>query len=216
MITLAMIIVLSYLVGSIPTSIIAARILRGIDIREYGSGNAGATNTFRVLGPGPGIFVMLADIAKGATVVLLVTRIAFDPLPWGPELVRIFAGVAAIFGHVWTVFAGFRGGKGVGTAAGVLIALAPTAAVICIGVWVILTLSTRYVSVGSISAAIMLPVTLMVQKFVLEGKISDSILVFSILTAFLIVATHRSNIARLIRGEENRFGGRRSNREEER
>ena len=151
MISLIIIFILSYLLGSFPTSIVVSKKLRGIDIREHGSGNAGGTNVFRVLGWKPGVFVMLCDVAKGVVATLFISQIRIDPIPeiLDPRLVQLFAGIFAIIGHIWTVFAGFRGGKGVGTAAGVFLALYPISILICFVVWGIVLLITRIVSVSS-------------------------------------------------------------------
>ncbi|HDI51207.1 MAG TPA: glycerol-3-phosphate 1-O-acyltransferase, partial [Bacteroidetes bacterium] len=159
MLTLIVIVLLSYLVGSIPTSIIVGKILRGIDIREYGSGNAGATNTFRVLGWKAGVFVIAVDIGKGVFATLVISKLNLTGVPLlASTLLQIIAGVSAVCGHIWTVFAGFRGGKGVSTAAGMIIALYPIAFLICIAIFTIVLFTTRYVSVSSMIAAVSLPI----------------------------------------------------------
>jgi glycerol-3-phosphate acyltransferase PlsY len=206
MISIISIIVLSYLIGSFPTAVLTSRILMKDDIRNHGSHNAGATNVFRVMGWKPALFVVLIDIGKGLIAVSVVSTIRFGPVPVDHSFVQILAGAAAIIGHVWTLFAGFRGGKGVGTAFGVLLSLMPVPALITFGIWIGLVLITRIVSVGSISAALVLPVTLILQKQFYKPDISVSFVVISILTALLILFTHRSNIGRLLRGEEHRFG----------
>ncbi len=206
MISIIIIIVLSYLVGSFPTAVLTSRVLMKDDIRNHGSGNAGATNVFRVMGWKPALFVILIDIGKGLLAVSVVSTIRFDPVMIDHSFVQILAGLAAIAGHVWTLFAGFRGGKGVGTAFGVLLSLMPVPALIALGVWIGLVSITRIVSVGSISAAMVLPVALILQKQFYRPDISASFVVISILTALLILFTHRSNIERLLRGEEHRFG----------
>ncbi|MFQ6617929.1 MAG: glycerol-3-phosphate 1-O-acyltransferase PlsY, partial [Fidelibacterota bacterium] len=159
MLSLILIVISGYLVGSIPTSIIAGKLLRGIDIRKHGSGNAGATNVFRVLGPKPGIAVMLIDIGKGVLATLVISSIRVDPVPLSAALVQIIAGLSAVSGHIWTIFARFRGGKGVGTAAGMVFSLFPIAALICLGVFVVIVISTRYVSIASMSSAVALPLS---------------------------------------------------------
>ena len=135
MISVLIIVIISYLIGSIPTSLITGKVLRGIDIREHGSGNAGATNVFRVLGWKPGVFVLLLDGFKGFAATYWVSQLSFGPNAVAPEILQIIAGCTTIIGHIWTVFARFRGGKGVGTAAGMLIALYPLAFLICIAVF---------------------------------------------------------------------------------
>lgn len=203
---LIFIIVLSYLVGSFPTSIVVGKVLRGIDIREYGSGNAGGTNVFRVLGWKPGVFVMAFDIFKGFAATFWIAKIVGSPQPVGPELVQIIAGCAAIVGHIWTVFAKFRGGKGVGTAAGMLLALYPVALSVCVAVFAIVLFATHIVSVSSMSAALTLPVVLTIFRYVMHRDLATSLYIFSFFAAGLIVFTHRANIKRLLKGEENRFG----------
>lgn len=206
MLTLIVVIVLSYLVGSIPTSIIVGKVLRGIDIREHGSGNAGGTNVFRVLGWKPGVFVMLVDAFKGFAATFWISRIAISGVPADFEVVQIVAGCAAVFGHIWTVFARFRGGKGVGTAAGMLLALYPVALLICLGIFIIVVLTTRIVSVSSMTAAVSLPIILSIFRYGLDRPVATPLYIFSFFAAALIVFTHRSNIKRLLNGTENRFG----------
>lgn len=197
-------ILLSYLAGSFPTSIIVGKLLRGIDIREHGSGNAGGTNVFRVLGPGPGIFVMAFDVFKGFAATFWISRLAAGTMDSG--LLMLSAGCAAIIGHIWTVFAGFRGGKGVGTAAGMMLALYPAALGICLLVFLLVFLATRIVSVSSMSGALALPIVLTIFRYALKVPVKDSLYLFSFFAAALIIFTHRSNIKRLLNGTENRFG----------
>ena len=206
MLSILLIIVLSYLIGSFPTSIIVGRLLKGIDIREHGSGNAGGTNVFRVLGPGPGIFVMLFDAFKGFAATFWVSKIVIGSMPLEPGMSMILAGVSAILGHIWTVFARFRGGKGVGTAAGMLAALFPKALLVCLVVFFIVLFTTRIVSISSMTAAVSLPITLSIFKYVLNMPVQQSLYIFSFIAAALIIYTHRSNIKRLLNGTENRLG----------
>lgn len=199
-------ILLSYLAGSIPTSLIVGKLLGGVDIREHGSGNAGATNVYRVLGLGPALVVSAVDIGKGLVAVLLISRIG-EMGVLAREWAQILGGVAAIAGHVWTAFAGFRGGKGVNTAAGVLVALAPWATLIALFVWAAVTWATRYVSVGSMCAALALPAVLLAERFALDRAVSTPVLILACVVGALILVTHRSNLGRLLRGQENRLGG---------
>lgn len=206
--SLLAVLALSYLVGSIPTSIIVGRILRGrdFDIRKEGSGNAGGTNVFRVLGWKPGLTVMAIDVGKGVLATLLVSQWEpFGKIFLSPTVMQIISGLAAICGHVWTIFAGFRGGKGVGTAAGMIVALYPIAALICVVVFILVVFFTRYVSLGSICAALALPLVLLILPPSTEVD-TDVLFLFSLLVSGLIVFTHRSNIKRLLSGTENRFG----------
>lgn len=209
MISVLVIIVLSYLIGSIPTSLLTGKILRGIDIRQHGSGNAGATNVFRVLGWKAGVFVLLFDGFKGFAATYWISQIALGSNPLPTDIMQIIAGCSAIFGHIWTVFAGFKGGKGVGTAGGMLIALYPIAFWFCIAVFVIVVFSTRIVSISSMSAAVTLPIVLSIYRYVLDKPIPSSLYIFSFFAAALIIFTHRSNIKRLVNGTENQFGSKR-------
>ncbi len=207
MLSLFVIALLSYLVGSFPTSIVVGRMLRGIDIREHGSRNAGGTNVFRVLGWKAGVFVALVDIGKGmlATLVVAQIRIAGHPTPLDVTVVQIIAGCCAVIGHIWTVLAGFRGGKGVATGAGMLLALFPQAALICVFIFLAVVAATRYVSVGSITATASLPVVLAILDRLFGQSVPRSMYVLSLFVSGLIVFTHRSNIRRLLDGTENRF-----------
>lgn len=203
MLTLLIIIVVSYLLGSIPTSIIFGKLFRGIDIRDYGSGNAGGTNAFRVMGWKIGISVMIIDVAKGLLATVLVSQIRVDSISLAPVYLQIIAGFSAVIGHIWTIFAGFHGGKGVGTAAGMLIGLYPIAFIFVFIIFLIVLFSTRYVSVSSMTAAISLPIVLLVLD-TLGRPYKPPLLILSVIIAVLIVFTHRSNIKRLIAGNENR------------
>ncbi len=205
MFSLILIILLAYLVGSFPTSIVVGRMTRRIDIREHGSKNAGGTNAFRVLGWKAGLFVAVVDILKGVLATLLVAKIRVDPLTLDYELVQIIAGTSAVIGHVWTVLAKFKGGKGVATGAGMIIALFPWASLVCFIIFAALVLTTRYVSLGSIIATSSLPFILLTIDRMFGKSVSNSLLTFSILISCLIIFTHRSNIRRLINGTENRF-----------
>ena len=196
---------LAYLIGSIPTSIITGKLLRGIDIREHGSGNPGATNTFRVLGKKIGVTVGLVDIFKGFFCVVFLTALVPGDGILSSDVRRIAAGLAAVAGHMWTVFAGFRGGKGVGTSFGVFLGLSPIPSLIALVVWIALTFGTGYVSVGSIAAAVILPVSVIVEGYV-RGGVSVPVAMIAAILGALVVYRHRANIGRLMRGEENRFG----------
>ena len=189
----------SYLLGAVPTSYLAARLVRRIDLREHGSRNLGATNLYRVLGWRYAIPVGLFDVAKGAIPVLLFAqRISAS------QLVGLLCGVVAIVGHVYSVFVRFRGGKGVATAAGVMLALTPIALGVAALVWVVLVYLTGYVSLGSIAAAAVFPVAV----YLLERPEQPEILWVDALVAAGIIWLHRANIRRLLQGTENRFGRR--------
>ena len=191
-----LLVVAAYLLGAIPTGYLAGRWTRGIDLREHGSGNLGATNTFRVLGARIAAPVMLFDVAKGIAPAWLF------PLwdgsdEWGWVLAY---GAAAIVGHVFPVYMRFRGGKGVATAAGVFLALAPKAVVPAVVAWLVLLKLSRMVSLASITAA----VTLIAGLVVTEDR--PAVLALGIAVAIFVIYAHRSNIGRIRRGEEHRFG----------
>ncbi|MBN1541901.1 glycerol-3-phosphate 1-O-acyltransferase PlsY [candidate division KSB1 bacterium] len=205
MIELVVVLAISYLLGSIPTSIIVAKKLRGIDIRQHGSGNAGGTNVFRVLGWKPGLFVMLVDAFKGFIAAYWVSGLAFGTTGMDDSTVQLIAGCAAVFGHIWTLFAGFRGGKGVGTSAGMLLALYPQTLLICLAIFALVFAATRIVSIGSMTAAVAFPVVLSIQRFYFHQPVNSVLYGFSFFAAALILYTHRSNIKRLVSGTENRF-----------
>ncbi len=195
----------SYLLGSIPTAILTGKVLKGIDIRQYGSGNAGATNVFRVLGWKAGIFVLLVDMAKGFVATVVVYKLALGAVDIQPVVLQIIAGLAAVFGHIWTVFAGFKGGKGVGAGAGMIIGLVPGAVLAGIIVFVIVVALTRYVSLGSILASITVAIYLYGKHFLLHQPVELPLLILGLLVPLLIIFTHRSNIQRLLQGKENRI-----------
>jgi glycerol-3-phosphate acyltransferase PlsY len=214
MLPITIIAVLSYLVGSIPTSIIVAKVARGIDIRQYGSGNAGGTNVIRVLGWRTGLFVIAMDIAKGLLATLVIARLMYGPIPFENRtpfddftLVQIIAVCAAILGHVWTLFAGFRGGKGMATAGGMLIGVAPVEVAISFGVFAVVFLITHYVSLGSLSAAVAFPLTMFFREnvFMVDVQGYNTLIFFSVGVSLLIFFTHRANIHRLLRGTENKI-----------
>lgn len=214
MLPILIIAVLSYLVGSIPTSIIVAKIRKGIDIRQHGSGNAGGTNVIRVLGWKTGVFVILVDMAKGLFATMVLARLMQGPIPFENAtpfddftVVQIIAGCAAILGHIWTLFAGFRGGKGIATAGGMLIGIAPVEVGVSFSVFLIVFLISHYVSLGSLSAAIAFPLTMFFREnvFLVDIEGYRTLIFFSVAISLLIIFTHRSNIGRLLRGTENRI-----------
>lgn len=214
MTTVFLVLVLSYLLGSIPTSIIAGKVAGGLDIREHGSGNAGATNVYRVLGLGPAILVALVDVAKGSVAVLVISGIQVGaPTQLSADIMMILAGGTAVAGHIWTIFAGFRGGKGMATAIGALAFIAPAALSAALVVWLILLFTIRIMSLASLSAAIILPLATWVWETNPDGSTSLEILWFSIALCLLIFYTHRANIGRILRGEEPRLGRKSKNGE---
>lgn len=213
MLSVALIMLISYLLGSIPGSLWTGKLVYGVDLRNYGSGNAGATNAFRVLGWKAGVLSTVVDLGKGllaAGVVAPLLRI--DPIPtWGlvpwqaATVVCLIAGVVAIIGHMFPIWANFKGGKGMNTAAGVLFALTPITTAITLGVFVIVLVSFRYVSLASMTAAIAFPSTVAIRRYLFDIESLDpSLLVFGALMAAGIIIAHRSNIKRLLQGNENR------------
>ena len=189
----------SYLTGAIPASYLAARLFGGIDLREHGSRNLGATNLYRTLGWRYAIPVGLFDIAKGAVPVLL-----YAPRVSPSQTFALACGLTAVVGHVFSVFVRFRGGKGVATAAGVMLGLTPAAIGVAALVWMVLVRLTGYVSVASITAAAVFPLAVLL----LERPQRPEILYIDVAVALGIIWLHRANIRRLLNGTENRFGRR--------
>ncbi len=214
MTSLAFIIVISYLVGSFPTSLIVTKLARGIDIRNHGSGNAGGTNVIRVLGWQAGVLVIAVDILKGYIATMIVPQLMSGPIPFANRtpfeditVIRIIAGCSAILGHVWTLFGSFRGGKGIATAGGVLIGLATIEVAVALGVFSIVFLISRYVSLGSISAAVALPLAMFFRHNIFHAYLQgyNTLIFFTIGISLLLLFNHRSNIRRLISGTEHRL-----------
>jgi glycerol-3-phosphate acyltransferase PlsY len=205
MVNLILMVALSYLLGSIPTAIIAGKILKNIDIRTQGSGNAGATNVFRVLGWKAGLTVLLIDMVKGLLATTVVYKIALGEVMVGEELLQIIAGLSAVFGHIWTIFAGFKGGKGVGTGAGMVIGIVPGAVLVGLVIFMMVVAITRFVSLGSILASLTVPVYILIDYFFLNHPTSITIIIFGCFIPLLIIFTHRSNIKRLVNGKENKI-----------
>ena len=191
----------AYLFGSIPSAVWIGKVFFNTDVREYGSGNAGATNTFRVLGPKAGVPVLLMDIAKGWMAVQLATYFG-EYMPATQQFInfKLTLGVAALLGHIFPVFAGFRGGKGVATLLGILWGVNPPAAVICMGVFLLFFLTTGYVSLGSMAAAVSFP-------FIVMWWLNETVTsmnVFAIAVPILVLVTHQKNIERLLKKTESR------------
>ncbi|MEZ5016832.1 MAG: glycerol-3-phosphate 1-O-acyltransferase PlsY [Flavipsychrobacter sp.] len=197
---IAILITLAYLIGSIPTAVLVSKRIFGIDIREHGSGNSGATNTSRILGAKAGIAVMLIDVLKG---VLAVKLSVIFLSGWDTEQLvnlQVFLGLAAVLGHIFPIWADFRGGKGIATLFGMIAAIQPLVAVSLIGVFLLMLFVTRYVSLSSISASIAFP--LLILFIFREPELSYRL--FAIAAACLVVLTHYKNINRLIQGNESK------------
>lgn len=193
----------AYLLGSIPTAVWVGKAWYNIDVREHGSKNAGATNTFRVLGKKPGIMVLLIDVAKGAFAVsipLLIVNFIDVSLKEQQDLLQIVAAIFAVLGHIFPVFAGFRGGKGVATSLGIIIGIQPLSAAICFGAFLIVFTISKFVSLGAIVASVCFPVIV----YVLQPE-SIEMQVFSLVLGTAVIFAHRKNIKRLIKGEESKM-----------
>jgi len=215
MLNLAIVVLLSYIIGSIPTSIMLSKWFHGFDIRTKGSGNAGGTNVFRVLGWKSGLLVTLVDIGKAVVATVLFARLFWDPtLPFYNKtpfddftIIQMICGGAAMVGHIWTIFAGFRGGKGIATGAGVLIGIAPTEFAISVAVFLIVFWGYKTVSLSSISAAVAFPLSIFVRHNIIGDEIHSykTLIVFSLSVVVLLVYSHRQNIKRLIEGTEKKI-----------
>ncbi len=181
---------MSYLLGAIPTAFIVGKMAKGIDIRQHGSGNIGTTNAFRVLGIKPALMVLVVDIIKG----FLGVKLGF--LLIGTEWAAIFGGISAVAGHNWPIYLRFKGGKGVATACGVIIALAPKVILLLILIWVVIIWITKYVSLASVIAAFSAPIAFLLFKQPVPYVI------FSFIVAAFVIYRHRTNIQRLLKGQE--------------
>ncbi|MBM4167149.1 MAG: glycerol-3-phosphate 1-O-acyltransferase PlsY [Ignavibacteria bacterium] len=214
MISLSLVILLSYIIGSFPTSIIISKLKGGIDIRNYGSGNAGGTNVIRVFGWKVGVGVILFDAVKGLIAVLLVARVMYDALPFKNytpfddfTVVQIIAGISAISGHIWSIFANFRGGKGVATTLGIFLGLAPIELGITMAIFFLVLGISKYISLGSVVAGVSFPVVMVVRHNIFHAHLTgyNTLIYVSIGLSLLLIFTHRSNIKRLLSGTEKRL-----------
>ena len=223
MINMVIVVLLSYIVGSIPTSVMLSKWRHGFDIRSKGSGNAGGTNVFRVLGWKSGVFVIVMDALKGVLATTVVARLFWDPtLPFYNHtpfddftIIQMICGGAAVIGHVLTVFAGFKGGKGIATGAGMLIGIAPTEFAVSLVVFFIFFFAFRYVSLGSIMAAAAFPLSLIIRYNILSDEIHSykTLVFFSTGIALFLIYSHRANIKRLVEGTERKITRSRSKTE---
>lgn len=198
-----LLIVIAYLIGSIPTAVWVSKGFFGIDIREYGSGNAGATNTFRVLGSKWGTFVMIIDMLKGVAATSLYILLPYymnGANEWDRTNFMVGLGLAAVLGHIFPIWANFRGGKGVATLFGMILAIQPLVAVLCVGIFLLVLYLTRFVSLSSILASIAFAVFILV----IFNEKEPLYRAFAIAVALLVVLTHQKNITRLLRGGESK------------
>jgi glycerol-3-phosphate acyltransferase PlsY len=194
---------LAYLLGSVPTAVWVGRKWHGLDVREHGSKNAGATNTFRVLGKKPGVMVLLIDVFKGtlATAIPAMFIPYYEGNAYHIMNIQLMAAVAAVMGHLYPIFAGFRGGKGVATSLGVIIGMQPIAALCCLIVFLSVFIPSKYVSLGAMAAALTFPIF---TYFFLDITYFPFV-TFAILLCLLVIFAHRKNIERLLKGEENKM-----------
>ena len=196
-----LLIVIAYLIGSIPTAVLLSRVYFGIDIREYGSGNSGATNTFRVLGPKWGSIVMLVDILKGVAATSLYVLLPYYLTDeWDRSNFMVGLGLAAVLGHIFPIWADFRGGKGVATLFGMIIAIQPLVAGCCVGVFMLVLYLTRFVSLSSILASVAFAVFIL---FIFNEQ-EPLYRAFAIAVTLTVLLTHQKNISRLLRGNESK------------
>ena len=196
-----LVIVLAYLIGSIPTSVWVSKGFFQIDIREYGSGNAGATNTYRILGPRWGTLVMVVDMLKGIAAVKLAFLLPhYIDNPIQLVNLQIGLGLAAVLGHIFPVWAEFRGGKGVATLFGMVLGIQPNVALCCVGVFLLVLFLTRYISLSSILASIAFPVFILV----IFNEPEHLYRIFAIAVALMVLLTHQKNIGRLFKGSESK------------
>ena len=202
---LAGVLLISYLIGAIPSAAIAGRLLKGIDVRRHGSGNVGGTNAWRVLGWKGGVPVSIVDVGKGVVAATLIPRLPFGPLPVDPAILPILCGLAAVIGHVFPIYLGFRGVKGVATGGGMLLAIAPVPAGIAAGVFAIALFSTGWVSLGSLLAAVTVPLTIALLNTYAGAQYPTLLLGLTAALAAFIWFTHRGNIVRIIHRNERCF-----------
>lgn len=204
--TILAIVVVCYFIGSFPTGVVLGRAVGGVDIRALGSKTMGATNVFRVLGFKIAILVLIIDILKGVIATLFISRIFLGDIALASHWLKMIAGFSAIIGHIFPVWVGFKGGKGVGTAAGVLLALLPLEVGFALLLFIIIVALTRYISLGSILATFFILCALLAQKYYLGVSTPRPYMILSILLFITVLITHRQNIRRLLKGKENKFG----------
>ena len=214
MLSLILLIITSYIIGSIPFAYIIGKIFKNIDISKKGSKNLGSTNAFRILGIPLGILIQALDIGKGLIVVLLFSNFFYHNLPFQNytpfddiTVLKIIAGVSAVLGHTFSVFTSFKGGKGINTALGMLISLSPVDVSISLGFFLIVLLSSGYVSLGSVVASFLFPMVMFIRENIFNVEIYGykTLIFFSIAISIFLIYNHRENIKRLLTGKESRF-----------
>ncbi len=208
MVTILAVTGIGYILGSIPTGVWLGRTLKGIDLREHGSKSMGATNVFRVLGWKLAVITLLIDIGKGYLAAFLASKINFGDIALSSIQLALIAGLAAIIGHLFPLFARFKGGKGIATGTGLILFLSPLELGFALLVFLAVVFVSRYVSLGSILAGSFYSVSILLERYYLQMPIGDEMIALAFIIAILVFYTHRSNIGRLLSGNENKFGAR--------
>lgn len=203
---LAGIILAAYVLGALPFSLWLARLWKGIDIRRHGSGNPGATNVFRVLGPVPGIGALLLDAGKGFLAVAVVSHFWSDALPTSQMVTSLLTAVAVVLGHIYSFFLGFKGGKGVAPATGAMLALLPMEAGVGIAIFLFVVAISRYVSLGSLVSSACVALLVGGEKFLLKKSLDPLLVGTCLFLTVVIFYTHRANIRRILAGTEHKVG----------
>jgi len=200
-------IIAAYLLGAIPFALLLGRIAGVKDLRQVGSGNLGATNVWRAVGPGAGLAVLLTDTAKGVAAILAARYILAEAttLPVSIDVVLVMAGLAAVLGHVFPVYVWFKGGKGAATGLGVMVMLLPLPTTVALVVFLVVAVLWRFVSLASMAGALALLAAVIVEKYLLVHSVADIYFIMTMALSLLMIVTHRQNIARLLHGTENRF-----------
>jgi len=201
-----MVAIVGYLLGSIPTGVWLGKTLKGIDLRQHGSGSMGATNVFRVLGWKLAVLTLIVDVAKGFLAAYIASQINLGDIALLPHQLALIAGLTAVTGHLFPLFANFKGGKGIATGAGMLLYLVPLELGFAVLVFILTVLITRYVSLGSMLASAFLAAAIILERYYLAYPHGDEMIVFVIILFVAVLFTHRSNIKRLINGNENKLG----------
>jgi len=198
--------VVGYILGSIPTGVWLGKTLKGIDLRQHGSGSMGATNVFRVLGWKLAVLTLIVDVAKGFLAAFIASKINLGDIALLPRQLALIAGLTAVIGHLFPLFANFKGGKGIATGAGMLLYLVPLELGFAVLVFILTVLITRYVSLGSMLASAFLAAAIILERFYVDYPHGDEMIVFVIILFLAVLFTHRSNIKRLLNGNENKLG----------
>lgn len=206
MVTIIFVAVIGYVLGSIPTGVWSGKIFKGLDLREHGSKSMGATNVFRVLGWQLAIATLIIDIAKGFFAAFIASKINLGDTVLSSYQLALIAGLAAVIGHLYPLFAGFKGGKGIATGAGMLLYLAPLELGFAVLVFILTVLISRYVSLGSLLAAAFFAISIILERFYLRYPYGNAMVAFAVLMLIIVIYTHRSNIKRLLTGSESKFG----------